>query len=99
MQTVISFSVSLVVLNDVFALTLQKNTWENSCGNKAKICKIRKVFPYKCFGVYCNIALIHTQQVCKSGGYIMGYKSSQLVILNFCAQTIPRIPCGHHIII
>ena len=23
----------------------------------------------------------------------MGFKSSKLVILNFCTQTIPRIPC------
>ena len=25
----------------------------------------------------------------------MGFKSSKLVILDFCAQTIPRIPCRH----
>ena len=26
----------------------------------------------------------------------MGFKSSKLVILNFFAQTIPRIPCRHN---
>ena len=28
----------------------------------------------------------------------MGFKSLKFVILNFCAQTIPRIPCRHNVL-
>ena len=33
-----------------------------------------------------------------SGSYIMGFKSSKLVIIDFCAQAIPRIPSRHHVL-